>query len=280
MSGYSQLTASTHCQPSTDALLCVCSRWHVCVRATAYVPSLCSCYSMPMVFILSPGADPQNDIQMLGDELGFTGPKFKFIALGQGQGPLAEQMLVRGHMSQQWVATVQYVTGWPIGGPSPSPSDRADASKRRPHVTAVTCWWGGRVADRLRSHHPPTLVQSSAEPSPDQWLTANVCVAVAGNGLPARSLGAAAELPPAHVVAEAIGEDAGADEDAAPRLPPMDDHRALGPVPARHPAAVTQGEEREEEEVVVGHEISRDQVKKQQWLVAVEGWWTCSGRSR
>lgn len=51
---------------------------------------------MPMVFILSPGADPQNDIQLLGDELGFTGPKFKFIALGQGQGPLAEQMLVRG----------------------------------------------------------------------------------------------------------------------------------------------------------------------------------------
>jgi len=56
-----------------------------------------------MVFILSPGADPQNDIQMLGDELGFTGPKFKFIALGQGQGPLAEQMLETGYQRGHWV---------------------------------------------------------------------------------------------------------------------------------------------------------------------------------
>jgi dynein heavy chain len=59
--------------------------------------------SMPMVFILSPGADPQNDIQKLGDELGFTGPKFKFIALGQGQGPLAEQMLETGYQRGHWV---------------------------------------------------------------------------------------------------------------------------------------------------------------------------------
>jgi len=36
----------------------------------------------PMVFILSPGADPQADIQALGDEMGFQAPnKFRFIAL-------------------------------------------------------------------------------------------------------------------------------------------------------------------------------------------------------
>ena len=58
----------------------------------------------PMVFILSPGADPQADIQSLGDEMGFQAPnKFKFIALGQGQGPLAMQMLETGYARGHWI---------------------------------------------------------------------------------------------------------------------------------------------------------------------------------
>ncbi|GMH67856.1 hypothetical protein TrLO_g3024 [Triparma laevis f. longispina] len=58
----------------------------------------------PMVFILSPGADPQADIQSLGDEMGFQAPtKFKFIALGQGQGPLAMQMLDSGYAKGYWI---------------------------------------------------------------------------------------------------------------------------------------------------------------------------------
>ncbi|GLE04239.1 hypothetical protein PINS_up013150 [Pythium insidiosum] len=57
----------------------------------------------PIVCILSPGADPQSDIQSLGEELGFTGHKFRFLALGQGQGPLAEQMLEAGYTRGHWV---------------------------------------------------------------------------------------------------------------------------------------------------------------------------------
>ena len=57
----------------------------------------------PIVCILSPGADPQSDIQLLGEEIGFTGHKFKFLALGQGQGPLAEQMLEAGYLRGHWV---------------------------------------------------------------------------------------------------------------------------------------------------------------------------------
>lgn len=58
----------------------------------------------PMVFILSPGADPQSSIQDLGVEYGFVAPtKFKFIALGQGQGPLAMQMLDAGYSKGYWV---------------------------------------------------------------------------------------------------------------------------------------------------------------------------------
>jgi dynein heavy chain len=38
----------------------------------------------PMVFILSPGADPQSDIQKFSDDMNMNS-KFKFVALGQGQ---------------------------------------------------------------------------------------------------------------------------------------------------------------------------------------------------
>jgi dynein heavy chain len=58
---------------------------------------------MPLVFILSPGADPGSDIQHLGDELGFSGAKLKLCALGQGQGPVAEGMLDVGSKKGDWV---------------------------------------------------------------------------------------------------------------------------------------------------------------------------------
>lgn len=56
----------------------------------------------PMVFILSPGADPQSDIQKFCDEMGMTA-RFKFVALGQGQGPIAEQLLEVGYKRGHWV---------------------------------------------------------------------------------------------------------------------------------------------------------------------------------
>jgi len=56
----------------------------------------------PMVFVLSPGADPQNDIQLLADEMNMTS-KFKFVALGQGQGPHAEMLLDQGYAKGHWV---------------------------------------------------------------------------------------------------------------------------------------------------------------------------------
>lgn len=56
----------------------------------------------PMVFILSPGADPQSDIQKFCDEMGMAS-KFKFVALGQGQGPIAEQLLDAGYKRGHWI---------------------------------------------------------------------------------------------------------------------------------------------------------------------------------
>eukprot|EP00928_Gymnodinium_smaydae_P090380 TRINITY_DN7418_c2_g3_i1.p1 TRINITY_DN7418_c2_g3~~TRINITY_DN7418_c2_g3_i1.p1 ORF type:complete len:3325 (+),score=999.70 TRINITY_DN7418_c2_g3_i1:390-9977(+) len=58
---------------------------------------------MPIVFILSPGADPQSDVQKLGDVLGFTGAKFKFVSLGQGMGGIAGQCIETGYQRGHWV---------------------------------------------------------------------------------------------------------------------------------------------------------------------------------
>jgi len=58
---------------------------------------------MPIVFILSPGADPQSDVAKLGDVLGFTGTKFKFVSLGQGMGSVAQQSIEMGYQRGHWV---------------------------------------------------------------------------------------------------------------------------------------------------------------------------------
>ena len=57
----------------------------------------------PMVFVLSPGADPANDITKLGSELGFTGNTLKIVALGQGQGGIAMRYLETSVQRGHWV---------------------------------------------------------------------------------------------------------------------------------------------------------------------------------
>ncbi|KAJ3349859.1 Dynein heavy chain 10, axonemal [Entophlyctis luteolus] len=57
----------------------------------------------PVVFILSPGADPQSDLQKLAETLGFGGNKLKFLSLGQGQAPIALQLLETAVARGQWL---------------------------------------------------------------------------------------------------------------------------------------------------------------------------------
>ena len=68
----------------------------------------------PIFFILSPGADPQSDIQLLCDEKGFTA-KFRFIALGQGQGPKAEELIEQGTAKGHWVLLQNCAAAAPPG---------------------------------------------------------------------------------------------------------------------------------------------------------------------
>ncbi|KAI8814786.1 dynein heavy chain and region D6 of dynein motor-domain-containing protein [Cladochytrium replicatum] len=57
----------------------------------------------PVVFILSPGADPQSDLQKLAEQLGFGGNRLKFLSLGQGQAPIALQLLETAVTRGQWL---------------------------------------------------------------------------------------------------------------------------------------------------------------------------------
>ena len=57
----------------------------------------------PVVFILSPGADPYSDVAKLGEIKGFTSNKFKALALGQGMGPQAIENLRTGAQRGHWV---------------------------------------------------------------------------------------------------------------------------------------------------------------------------------
>lgn len=58
----------------------------------------------PIVFILSPGADPAFDVFNLGEEIGFKpGVKLKYMALGQGMGPKAAESIEVGSSRGLWV---------------------------------------------------------------------------------------------------------------------------------------------------------------------------------
>ncbi|GIQ83153.1 dynein heavy chain, partial [Kipferlia bialata] len=56
----------------------------------------------PIIFILSPGADPLTYLFALAKERGFT-DKLRTVSLGQGQGEVAERMLKRAWAQGEWV---------------------------------------------------------------------------------------------------------------------------------------------------------------------------------
>ena len=55
----------------------------------------------PIVFILSPGADPASDLMKLAERMGFGAGKLKCLSLGQGQ----EKVGIDWAASQRSIAT-------------------------------------------------------------------------------------------------------------------------------------------------------------------------------
>ena len=68
---------------------------------SVYNDSACK---VPIVFVLTSGADPTQYLLALGKEQGYTvGDNLKMVSLGQGQGPIAERLMAEGTSKGNWV---------------------------------------------------------------------------------------------------------------------------------------------------------------------------------
>ena len=63
-----------------------------------------SASKVPIVFVLTSGADPTQYLLALGKTQGYTvGDNLKMVSLGQGQGPIAERLMKEGYSKGHWV---------------------------------------------------------------------------------------------------------------------------------------------------------------------------------
>ena len=68
--------------------------------AGSYEDSNCC---IPLIFILSPGADPMAGLLRFGNDMGYDGERIQTISLGQGQGPIAINLINNAVKAGSWV---------------------------------------------------------------------------------------------------------------------------------------------------------------------------------
>lgn len=66
----------------------------------AFTDSTCT---TPLIFVLSPGADPISYLINLAKEKEYYPDRLKMLSLGQGQGDIARELIKAGRRNGDWV---------------------------------------------------------------------------------------------------------------------------------------------------------------------------------